>query len=83
MNLLIDESVDRQVVDKLRQDGLNVVYVSEMDPGISDDVVLSIANNMGALLVTEDKDFGESRIPTSTDQRRCLAGSACRAFAPR
>ncbi len=33
MNLLIDESVDRQVVDKLRQDGHNVVYVSEMDPG--------------------------------------------------
>lgn len=59
MNLLIDESVDRQVVDKLRQAGHNVVYVSEMDPGISDDVVLSIANNMGALLVTADKDFGE------------------------
>jgi predicted nuclease of predicted toxin-antitoxin system len=59
MNLLIDESVDRQVVDKLRQDGHNVVYVSEMDPGISDDVVLSMANNMGAVLVTADKDFGE------------------------
>lgn len=59
MNLLIDESVDRQVVEKLRQDGHNVVYVSEMDPGISDDEVLSIANKMGALLVTADKDFGE------------------------
>jgi predicted nuclease of predicted toxin-antitoxin system len=59
MNLLIDESVDRHVVDKLRQDSHNVVYVSEMDPGISDDVVLSIANNMGALLLTADKDFGE------------------------
>lgn len=59
MNLLIDESVDRQIVEKLRRDGHNVVYVSEMDPGISDDAVLSIANNMGALLVTADKDFGE------------------------
>ena len=59
MNLLIDESVDRQVVEKLRLDGHNVVYVSDMDPGISDDLVLSTANNMRALLVTADKDFGE------------------------
>jgi len=59
MNLLIDESVDRQIVEKLRRDGHNVVYVSDMDPGISDDVVLSTANSMRALLVTADKDFGE------------------------
>ena len=59
MNLLIDESVDRQIVDRLRQDGHNVVYVSDLDPGISDDAVLSIANNSRALLVTADKDFGE------------------------
>jgi predicted nuclease of predicted toxin-antitoxin system len=59
MNLLIDESVDRQVVEKLRLQGHNVIYVSDMDPGISDDVVLSAANSMRALLVTADKDFGE------------------------
>ena len=46
MNLLIDESVDRQIVEKLRLDGHHVVYVSDMDPGISDDVVLSTANSM-------------------------------------
>ena len=59
MNLLIDESIDRQIVEKLRLDGHNVVYVSDMDPGISDDVVLRTANSMRALLVTADKDFGE------------------------
>lgn len=59
MNLLIDESVDRQVVEKFREDGHNVVYVSDLDPGISDDVVLGTANSMRALLVTADKDFGE------------------------
>lgn len=59
MNLLIDESVDRQVVEMLREDGHNVVYISELDPGIPDETVLSIANNRGALLVTADKDFGE------------------------
>ena len=55
----MDESVDRQIVEKLRRDGHNVAYVSEMDPGIADDAVLSTANNMSALLVTADKDFSE------------------------
>jgi hypothetical protein len=40
MKLLIDESVDRQIVERLRQDGHDVLYVAEMDPGISDDAVL-------------------------------------------
>jgi hypothetical protein len=44
MNLLADESIDRQVIDRLRQDGHLVHYVAEMEPGISDDVVLHLAN---------------------------------------
>jgi hypothetical protein len=36
MNFLADESVDQQIVDRLRQDGHSVVYVAEMDPGIDD-----------------------------------------------
>jgi hypothetical protein len=35
MNLLADESIDRQIVDRLRQDGHLVHYVAEMEPGIS------------------------------------------------
>ena len=45
MNLLIDESVDRQVVEKLREDGHNVLYVSDLDPVISDEIVLSTATS--------------------------------------
>lgn len=78
MNLLIDESVDRQVVEKLRLEGHDVVYVSDLDPGISDDVVLSTANKMRALLVTADKDFGEL-VFRRQDQRWCLADPAGRA----
>ncbi len=59
MNLVADESVDRQVVDRLRQDGHRVWYVAEMEPGIPDDAVLETANREGALLLTGDKDFGE------------------------
>lgn len=59
MNLLADESVDRPVVDRLRQQGHDVVYVAELSPGMSDDQVLQYANERNALLVTADKDFGE------------------------
>ncbi len=59
MNLLADESIDRPIVVRLRQDGHAVLYVSEMDPGIADEIVLSRANAQDALLVTSDKDFGE------------------------
>ena len=59
MNLLADESVDRQIVERLRRDGHHVLYVAELDPGIADDIVLERATNANALLVTSDKDFGE------------------------
>jgi len=59
MNFLVDEGVDRQIVDKLRQDGHSVLYIAEMAPGIGDDEVLEMANEQGALLLTSDKDFGE------------------------
>lgn len=59
MNFLADEGVDRQIVERLRIEGYSVLYVAEMQPGISDDVVLDIANQHSALLLTADKDFGE------------------------
>jgi len=59
MILLADESVDRQIVDQLREDGHTVLDVTEMDPGISDEAVLSLANEKEALLLTADRDFGE------------------------
>lgn len=59
MNFLADEGVDFPVVQKLRSDGHAVLYVAEMDPGISDEEVLASANEKDALLLTADKDFGE------------------------
>jgi len=59
MNLLADEGVDRQIVAQLRQIGHQVLYIAEMEPGISDDEVLERANENEALLITLDKDFGE------------------------
>jgi predicted nuclease of predicted toxin-antitoxin system len=59
MNFLADEGVDRQIVEGIRQNGHDVQYIAEMEPGISDEEVLNRANEKNALLITADKDFGE------------------------
>ncbi len=59
MRFLADESVDRQIVEKLRDVGHEVLYIAELDPGISDKVVFDRANQIDGLLLTADKDFGE------------------------
>ena len=59
MNLLADENVDRQIVEQLRLDGHDVLYIAEFEPSISDNIVFDRANERSALLLTEDKDFHE------------------------
>ena len=50
MKLVADESVDAQIVEHLRQDGHDVTYIVEMEPGISDEIVLQTANAQEAIL---------------------------------
>jgi predicted nuclease of predicted toxin-antitoxin system len=59
MKLLADENLDLSVVARLREAGHQVLAVAEMESGISDDIVLDRANAEAAMLLTEDKDFGE------------------------
>jgi predicted nuclease of predicted toxin-antitoxin system len=59
MNILADEGVDLQIVLALRKAGHTVHYVAEEAPGISDEAVLKLAADLGALILTADKDFGE------------------------
>ena len=57
--VVADESVDFRIVVQLRKAGLTVYSVSEQEPSIKDEKVLAIACDNNALLLTEDKDFGE------------------------
>ena len=59
MTLVADESVDGPIVQRLRDDGYDVLYVAELSPSVTDDEVLRQANDREALLLTGDKDFGE------------------------
>jgi predicted nuclease of predicted toxin-antitoxin system len=59
LKFVADENLDRQIVERLREDGHEVWYVAEMAPGVSDQEVLNLANDEQAVLLTADKDFGE------------------------
>ena len=59
MNLFADESVEWPVVERLRLDTHDVVYVAELTPSIIDEEVLQQANARDTVLVTADKDFGD------------------------
>jgi len=59
MEIVTDESVERQVSDALRREGHNVYAITEETPSIPDEDVLLISNRRQALLITADKDFGE------------------------
>jgi predicted nuclease of predicted toxin-antitoxin system len=56
---LADENIDREIVERLRADGHDVLWVAELDRGLDDEAVLAMASKDGRALVTADKDFGE------------------------
>ena len=43
MKIVADESVDKQIVERLRDDGHDVLYVAELDPGIGDELLVRLA----------------------------------------
>jgi predicted nuclease of predicted toxin-antitoxin system len=59
LNLVADAGVERQIVERLRSDGHDVVYIAEVDPSAGDDAVLALSAESAAPLITIDKDFGE------------------------
>ena len=59
MNFLVDECCDAALVNALRTNGHDVVYVMEDLKGATDEEVLEHALSERRILITEDKDFGE------------------------
>jgi len=59
VKLLADECCDALLVEGLRSDGHDVLYVKETSRGAADDVILQMAADQQRVLLTEDKDFGE------------------------
>lgn len=59
MRLLADECLDGRLVTWLRDQGHDVLAVSDKHPGIRDREVAALAIREDRIVITEDKDFGE------------------------
>jgi predicted nuclease of predicted toxin-antitoxin system len=59
MRIVADENLAYRMIKALRQEGFEVISIEEDAPSIPDDNVLSVAVKEDALLITEDKDFGD------------------------
>jgi predicted nuclease of predicted toxin-antitoxin system len=59
MKILADENVEREIIEALRGAGFDVLSVRESYTGIPDDEVLQVAEKENAVILTNDKDFGE------------------------
>ena len=70
MKFLADENIAHLVIERLRQDGHSVISISEVARGSEDVDVLEMARHEQAILLTDDKDFGELVFR----QRRATAG---------
>lgn len=57
--IVADESVDFEIIRSLRKNSFEVHAIAEESPALSDAAVLEVATQKNALLITEDKDFGE------------------------
>jgi predicted nuclease of predicted toxin-antitoxin system len=58
LRLLLDHNVGRGVALALRQAGLDVLFVGDIDPHIPDAAILRWAVHEQRLIVTQDLDFG-------------------------
>jgi len=59
LKILADESVNFNIISQLRKLNYQIYSIIEERRGASDIVVLEYAKELNALLLTEDKDFGE------------------------
>ncbi|HTU93779.1 MAG TPA: DUF5615 family PIN-like protein [Gemmataceae bacterium] len=56
---LANENVPANAVEAARRAGVDITWVRDISPGISDEVVLALSQAEGRVLLTFDKDFGE------------------------
>jgi predicted nuclease of predicted toxin-antitoxin system len=69
MKLLIDENVSHRIVERLRLDGHAIILAEDVAKSRQDADLLALAQSLGAVVLTEDTDFGElvmhQRLPSA------------------
>lgn len=57
--ILADEGLNGYLVKALREEGYELMWIKETNPGMLDEDIIDLARNKNHILITEDKDFGE------------------------
>ena len=57
--ILADEGLNGNLVRSLRSDGCKVVWIKELNAGMADKDIITLAQQNNQVVITEDKDFGE------------------------
>lgn len=59
MKIIADESVNYCMVTALRNEGAKVISIADDYTSMKDIAIASLSLNHPAIIITEDKDFGE------------------------
>lgn len=59
MKFLADENFSKPSVDLLRESGVDILWISEKSPGITDEKVMKLAIEQERTILTHDSDYGE------------------------
>ncbi|MTI19417.1 hypothetical protein E1176_00130, partial [Fulvivirga sp. RKSG066] len=59
MKFLANKNFSKSSVTFLREHNFDIIWITELQPGITDKQVIEIAINEGRTIVTHDSDYGE------------------------
>lgn len=57
--ILADENIPSDLIDRLRDEGIEVYSIYESSRGVTDESIIELSKNPPRIILTEDKDFGE------------------------
>jgi len=59
MKFIADENIPLKVVKRLKDMGVNITSITEIQIGMDDEEIAKLSQREEAILITFDKDFGE------------------------
>jgi len=68
MKLLVDECCDSLIVNTLRNEGYDILYVMETHRGTDDATIIKLASSEKRIIITEDKNIGKISLHDIVDQ---------------
>jgi|Deesub1362A_J573_1020465.scaffolds.fasta_scaffold01722_13 predicted nuclease of predicted toxin-antitoxin system len=59
MRFIADENIPLRAVLSLKEAGIDIISITEMEKGLKDEEIVQISERERAVIITFDRDFGE------------------------